>query len=252
MSFKSPACIITGAAGGLGVALAKTFSSRGYFVVCTDCLDRPKNLQCNEYLKLDLSRLVDDEDYATQAMREINVKIKDHSLNVLINNAAIQILKSSEKFTREDWKSTLNINLLGPYFFIQHFLNNLRLNNGCVINISSIHARLTKKEFVAYATSKAALSGMTRALAIDLGSQVRVLGVEPGALNTKMLQEGFKEDIDAYNRLRKMHPVKSIGNPEALALFLMNLVELQDLFLSGSILSYDGGIGNLLADPSLL
>lgn len=249
---KIPACLITGAAGGLGLALAKVFSSKGYFVVATDCMDRPENLQCDEFIKLDLIKLVNEENYATLAMQEISSAIKNYRLDVLINNAAVQILKPSDAFTRDDWCSTLNVNLLAPYFFIQGFLNELKASKGCVINISSVHANLTKREFVAYATSKAALSAMTRALAVDLGPQVRFLGVEPGALDTNMLRQGFKDNIGAYDRLEKIHPVQSIGNPEALALFLLNLVELQDFFISGSILNYSGGISNLLADPSLL
>ena len=249
---RNPTCLITGAAGGLGMALAKIFTSKGYFVVATDCVDKPANLQCNEFLKIDLVRIVDDAEYSSHSMQEISSILRGRGLDVLVNNAAVQILKNSDSFTRSDWSSTLNVNLLAPYFFIQHLLSDLKASMGCVINISSVHARLTKREFVAYATSKAALSAMTRALAVDLGPHVRFLGVEPGALDTKMLREGFKDDVGAYDRLAKLHPVQSIGNLEALALFLLNLVELQDFFLSGSILSYDGGISNLLADPSLL
>jgi NAD(P)-dependent dehydrogenase (short-subunit alcohol dehydrogenase family) len=70
----------------------------------------------------------------------------------------------------------------------QGLLPELEKAAGSVINISSIHARLTKKDFVAYDNSKAAISGMTRAMAVDLGPRVRVNSIEPAAIETDMLK----------------------------------------------------------------
>src|SRR3546814_11034334 len=81
-----------------------------------------------------------------------------------------------------------------------------------VLNISSIHARLTKPNFIAYATSKAALSGMTRAMAVELGARVRVNAIEPVAIDTPMLRAGFEGNDAGYEQLRIFHPVKAIGS----------------------------------------
>ena len=94
--------------------------------------------------------------------------------DALMNNAAVQILGGFDSLTRSDWQQTLRVNLLAPCIWKQALMPGLEAAKGSVVNISSIHARLTKKNFVAYATSRAALSDMTRAMAADLGGRVRV------------------------------------------------------------------------------
>ncbi|OFV93576.1 MAG: short-chain dehydrogenase, partial [Acidobacteria bacterium RIFCSPLOWO2_12_FULL_54_10] len=164
---------ITGANGGIGQALVRTFHDAGYQVIATDITDQLADLPCAHFIQADLGRLVEDETYGAGILECIRGWLQNNGLNVLINNAAIQILGGTDKLTRTDWRQSLNVNLLAPFFLTKSLLPELEAARGCVVNISSIHARLTKRNFVAYATSKAALSGMTRALAVDLGARVR-------------------------------------------------------------------------------
>ena len=123
--------------------------------------------------------------------------------------------------------------------------------NGCVINISSIHARLTKSDFSCYAASKAALESLTRSLAIELsGRGVSVNAISPAAISTEMLKEGFAKTPHKLEELESFHPSGSIGTPEQLATFVKSISEQRGGFLTGSVLEFNGAIGGKLHDPN--
>src|SRR3546814_5507046 len=103
-----------------------------------------------------------------------------------------------------------------------------------VLNIRSIHARLTKPGFAAYATSKAALSGLTRAMAVELGSRVRVNAIEPAAIATPMLRAGFADNENGYRQLNDLHPSGNIGSPDELAQLARLLIASDNNFLNGA------------------
>ena len=242
--------LITGAAGGIGQALVKAFDNDGYSVIATDIVSAPDGLSSTYFLQADLQQTVEDEAYAETIFAEIRRQLNGNHLRVLINNAATQILGRVENLTRNDWRATLDINLMAPFFWTQAFLPELEATRGSVINISSIHARLTKLEFAAYATSKAALSGLTRSLALELGDRVRVNAIELAAIDTGMLQAGFRDKPNGFAQLERYHPTKSIGLPEEVGKLAVMLVGADVPFMNGSIISLDGGIGGCLYDPS--
>ena len=115
----------------------------------------------------------------------------------MINNAAVQRLDHVKNIKLEDWQESLNVNLTGPMLLSKLFLNRLETNHGCIINIGSIHQQLTKPEFVTYATTKSALIGLTKAMAVDLEGRVRVNAISPAAIETEMLKAGFELGNDA-------------------------------------------------------
>lgn len=154
-----------------------------------------------------------------------------------------------DSLTRNQWQTTLDINLTAPFLLSQGLVNELEAAKGSIVNISSIHAKLTKKNFVAYATSKAALSGMTRAMAVDLGPRVRVNAVERAAMDTDMLRNGFNYDDLKIKKLSSYHPVNIIGEPCDLAKVVISLNSLP--FILGSIFSLSGGIDCKLNDPGM-
>jgi NAD(P)-dependent dehydrogenase (short-subunit alcohol dehydrogenase family) len=248
-NIQENAAIITGAAGGIGQALVKTFIQAGYFVIAVDQIACPKDLNASYYLQADLAETVTGEAYAENLFDQIRQQLKLKSLKTLINNAAVQILGTTDELSRDDWQKTLQVNLLAPFFWAQSFLSELEAAQGCVINISSIHARLTKKNFVAYATSKAALSGMSRAMAVDLGGRVRVNAIEPAAIETEMLKAGFEGKPALYQRLEACHPAGRIGRPEEIARLGLAMVQGGMDFLQGACVGIDGGISGCLVDP---
>ena len=241
-------CLITGVTGGIGIVLARIFHEANYRVIGTDRFDNQTSFPFFSYISMDLERYAEDEAYAASKNREFRENI-DGQLDVLVNNAAIQILGGADSLTRENWHTTLGINLVAPFLLIQHFLPELEAVHGCVVNIGSIHSRLTKKNFVAYATSKAGLAGMTRALAVDLGPRVRVNTIEPAAIETQMLKIGFFNKSELYDQLESCHPQKCIGAPEEVARLALAIVEGGMTFLHGACIGLDGGISGRLHDP---
>ena len=256
MEMPRQAVIITGANGGIGEALVHYFFQQGYFVLGTDVQakisDNNQN-HCFSYFEADLEQTVLDINQDCLIFKMIKDCLEAHDLQLsgLINNAAIQILSPSEKLTLNDWQKTLNINLLAPFFWTQQFLTELKNSNGSVVNISSIHARLTKKEFVAYATSKAALSGLTRNMAVDLAGKIRVNAIEPAAIETAMLKAGFEGQDKLYQALGECHPLGRIGDVKEVAKLAFTLINQEIGFLNGATVALDGGISNCLLDPIL-
>lgn len=241
--------IVTGAAGGIGQALVRAYSEAGHAVIAVDRVERPRELDCAYYVACDLQRTVADPAYAAEVFAQLRATFANRPLEALVNNAAVQVLAPTDNLGRDDWHATLEVNLLAPFFWSQAFLPELEAASGCVLNISSIHARLTKPGFVAYATSKAALSGMTRAMAVDLGERVRVNAIEPAAISTEMLRSGFAGRDQAYAALEACHPQGRVGSPEEVAALAMAISHGGLRFVHGACLAIDGGIAGRLHDP---
>ena len=163
----------------------------------------------------------------------------------------MQILGDVEQLNREAWQHTLDVNVQAPFFWTQALLPELTAARGCVVNIGSIRARLTSKAFVAYTTSKAALAGMTLALAVELGARVRVNAIEPAAINTKMLKASFGDNQEAISRLGDHHPTLRIGQPAEVGRLALLMVDNGLPFLNGAVIGLDGGIASCLPDPGL-
>ncbi len=241
--------LITGSAGGIGKALTNKFIAEGFIVLGID--------QCAQVvtegfipLQIDLGEIVKNPVYLNELINSVAQLTQGYGISYLINNAAEQILNSIENIKIEEWMRSFDINLHAPFILIKVFYESLAKNNGAVINISSIHARLTKKEFSAYATSKAALSALTRNLALDFGSKVRINAIEPAAISTEMLKAGFEGKQSEFALLESFHPQGRIGLPEEVANLAYYLSSNESRFLHGSCVSMDGGISSCLSDPS--
>ena len=240
--------IITGASGGIGRAMVKIFHENGYGIIATDINPPQGELLCDYFVIADLQKTVEDEQYADEIFTQIREYLNDSALVALINNAAVQILAKTDDLTRDDWQKTLNVNLLAPFLWIQAFLPELESAKGSVVNISSIHAKLTKKNFVAYATSKAALSGMTKAMAVDLGGRVRVNAIEPAAIETDMLKAGFEGKLELYQQLETCHPIGRIGRVDEVAQLTVAMINESMQFMNGACVALDGGVRSRLYD----
>jgi NAD(P)-dependent dehydrogenase (short-subunit alcohol dehydrogenase family) len=241
-----PSVLITGACGGIGAALCDVFGEAGFLVVG---IDRTIGKEfAHKYIQCDVSQLAHSEKIAEELRREV-LALTDNRLDVLINNAAIQILKPSTELTRSDWSGTLDTNLLAPFWLTTLFVPELREVRGSVINIGSIHAQLTKRNFVAYATSKGALATMTKALALDLAPDVRVNAIAPAATDTKMLREGFFDSPKGYQTLKSYHPLGRIATTKEVARAALYLSAADAHFITGTTINIDGGISACLHDP---
>lgn len=238
--------LITGATGGIGMALCAAFGAAGYRVIACDI--QAGTPPSDVFLRFDLRALCASAAEREAALNPIRAALGSDGLTVLVNNAAVQVLGVFEALTVDDWRATLDVNLLAPVLLTQALLPSLERGRGSVVNVASVHAHLTKPGFAAYATSKAALVGLTRSLAVDLGRRVRVNAVLPAATATPMLLAGIADaaDLDA---LGAMHPLGRIARPEEVAAAVVYLASDAASFVTGAVLDVDGGVGARLHDP---
>jgi NAD(P)-dependent dehydrogenase (short-subunit alcohol dehydrogenase family) len=242
--------LITGANGGMGEALCALFQQRGWFVIATDLHPKPASV-CQAYVAADLVRVSMEPPYRAGCLQRMHACLPDPGrLDLLINNAARQIVAPVERLTAADWHETMDVNVTAAFLLVQGFLRELEAAHGMVINIASVHAQLTKPQFTAYATSKAAVVGLTRALAVELGGRVRVNAVCPAAVATPMLVAGFEGNQEGLDQLAACHPSRCIGTPQDVAGLVFSLTEQSSHYITGAIINVDGGIGSRLFDPA--
>ena len=253
--------MVTGAGGGIGEIVVEKLLHNNYKVICIDKkkpitklknkLDNSDSLENVEYLEIDLNTLVNNNKHKKNlAKKKIFDCLEGKKLIAIIHLAAIQKLANFSELTLEDWRYSFDINLFAPVEINKICLHNLIENNGSIVHVGSIHSNLTKPFFSLYATTKAAIKGLTKSMAVEIGSKVRVNCIEPAAISTKMLEQGFENDLYLKDRLNSYHPTGSIGNPSDVAMSILYLIDAENSFLNGCIINLDGGIRSRLHDPN--
>ena len=241
------AVLISGTNGGIGSAIAKQLLGKDYFVIGTDV--GPDQFSLPAYISADLRELVSDEQLLVEFRQRVEEVLEGRPLVGLVNNAAILETSFLQNLTIEQFKATMDVNVGGTFALSKALLDLLAKSKGSIVNIGSIHARLTKPGFVNYATSKAALRGLTRSMAVECGTRVRVNLIEPAAIDTPMLRVGFRDCPEQLFELENYHPVGRIGQPQEVSDMIAFLLSEQSGFVTGSVFQIDGGISSRLHDP---
>ncbi len=236
--------ILTGSAGGIGSQISRSLGKE-YVVLGFDKSEK----EGTEFL--DLMRFSNSYDAQEEFYEKIKNKCEqdDLSLYGIINNAAVQKIGPLDSLRLDDWDETISVNLTAPMLLAKIFKQELISSNGCIINISSVHAISSKPGFSFYATSKAALTGLTRSLALELAPNVRVNALLPAAIETNMLKKGFVDKEEEYTQLKSFHPLNTIGTTNDVAEMVKFLLSENAKFITGSSIPIDGGILSRLHDP---
>lgn len=240
--------IVTGSSGGIGCEIVKQLIANDYFVVGLDICDKVFAHKNFKHIKCDLNKYASDPNYQLAINKKINRHTKSKKLHAIVNNASLQKVEEILALTHADWLQSLNVNLLAPFFLVKNFAENLSSVCGKVVNISSIHAKLSKSKFGAYAVTKSALSALARSLAIELSKSICIYTISPAAISTKMLLSGFNGDNAAIENLNQLHPSGKIGQVTDVANLVITLLDSNSQFLSGVDINLDGGISHRLFD----
>lgn len=237
------AVLITGAARRIGAAIARRLHAGGANVVlhCNRSRGEAERLaaeleavrrgscavvQCDLLELARLDRLVEESAAAFGR------------LDALVNNASSFHATPLGRIQASDWDDLVGTNLRAPLFLAQAAAPRLREARGAIVNIVDIHAERPLKDFVVYSVAKSALAGLTRSLALELGPEVRVNGVAPGAI---LWPEGERDfPAEERERITRTTPLRRIGAPEDVAGAVKYLI-FDAPFVTGHMLAVDGG-----------
>lgn len=231
--------LISGGSRGIGRACVELFASYGHKVAFIYCCDdesaKDCAKKCGAYpIKADLSIHTE----AVRAAREATEYLG--GIDVLVNNAGISITKLFTDTSYEEWRRVLDVNLSSAFSLSHECAKQMiSRHSGSIINIGSVWGRCGASCEVAYSASKAALRGLTLALAKELGpSSIRVNCIEPGVIDTDMNAEHTKETMD---ELCDSTPLCRIGKPSDVAEAVYFLSSDAASFITGQIIGVDGG-----------
>ena len=231
--------LVTGGSRGIGRAIVKMFSCAGYKVAFTYV----SSTEIAEKLAEETGALAIRADSAVESQVILAVRKAEDVLgkiDCLINNAAVSSFSLFNDISLEDWQKMMNVNLNGAFVFSREVSRGMiARHSGRIINISSMWGITGASCEVAYSTSKAAINGMTKALAKELGpSGITVNAIAPGLIETDMNSSLSKEDIKA---IIEDTPLMRIGAPEDVASLALFLAGESASFITGQIISVNGG-----------
>ncbi len=232
--------LITGAAHRIGATTAKLLHQNGMNIVLhyRGSREQAQALQKELNDKRENSVILIQADLhitnGLSALIEESVKAWGR-LDVLINNASSFYPTKMGKATEEQWDDLIGSNLKAPFFLSQAATPHLKKTNGCIINIIDIHAERPLKTFPIYSMAKAGLAMMTKSLACELGPEIRVNAVAPGAiLWPENLDEVAKQRIVSRTFLKRQ------GEPNDISKTILYLIKDAD-YVTGQIIAVDGG-----------
>ena len=233
--------LVTGGCGGIGRAICTRFAREGANVVAADLQAAQELPNGVEIVDFDVT----DEDRVKTVLSELGERWK--KLDILVNAAGIEIEKTIEKTSLEEWNRIFAINVTGTFLTSKYALPLLRKSNGAsVINFGSYDGYIADPGLAAYCATKGAVHALTRAMACDHGPEgIRVNAICPGYVNTPMLQSFFGEsgDIESLRQaVRDVHPMRSYGEPEDIANLVNWLASDEARYACGQLWIIDGGL----------
>ena len=236
--------MVTGAAMGIGAAIAERLGHDGYTIVVADI-----NLGAAEEMALGLSAQsieayalaidVSDPVSISTAFEELQERFG--RCDVLVNNAGIAKTTSFEELSLDNWLRTLDVNLTGAMLCAQHAAKSMRQQRwGRIVNVASISGMRASSGRAAYGTSKAALIGLTRQMAIELAEYgITVNGIAPGPVDTPLTQVIHTEATRAA--YARAVPMRRYGTPAEMAGAVSFLASDDSSYVSGHVIPVDGG-----------
>ena len=238
---KGKTAFVTGGSGGIGAAICERFANEGACVIAADIHSPGNTREGIEFREYDVT----SEDIVISTFTKLEQQWD--KLDILVNAAGIEIEKTIEDTTLEEWNRIFAINVTGMFLTSKHALPLLRKSSAAsIINFGSYDGYIADPGLAAYCATKGAVHALTRAMACDHGPEgIRVNAICPGYVNTPMLQSFFGEsgDIESLKQaVRDVHPMRTFGEPADVANLVNWLASDEARYASGQLWVLDGGL----------
>lgn len=236
--------IVTGAAGGIGVATVRQFLQSGAKgVVGVDVAERPREFENQERLRWvrgDVALEKTAEEYARVAVEAFG------RIDVMVNNAAVSVVKPIHEHTAAEWDAVMNVNVRAAYFASRHVIPvMMKQRLGVILNMGSISGSIGIATQGAYAPSKGAIHQMTRQMAIEYAPfGIRVNAIACGTVDTPLVHRSAEASGDKekyWKMLKENHPIGRVARADEVAKFLTYMASDLASFFTGAVIPMDGG-----------
>ncbi|WP_420367126.1 SDR family NAD(P)-dependent oxidoreductase [Curtobacterium sp. L1-20] len=235
MTLAGKTVMVTGAAGGIGGAIADAFRRAGARLILVDVVAPSTTISGDRWVEGDL-RSPDVVRAAVAAATEGTGR-----LDVLVNAAGVQVRKPSVDLTEDDWQRLVSINVSAAYALSRAAAQPLARTKGSIVNISSSAALVAQPGIVPYGATKAALTQLSKGMAVELGPEgIRVNAVAPGQIRTPMTADKLS-DRDVEANLLSRIPLRRIGTAAEVADVVLFLASEQARYVTGTLIPIDGG-----------
>ncbi|MDD5178273.1 MAG: SDR family oxidoreductase [Candidatus Nanoarchaeia archaeon] len=247
MRLKDKVAIITGAASGIGRSSALLFAKEGAKIVVADYNEElgketvsliKKEKGEAIFVKTDVSNEKDIKNMIDQTIKSFK------KIDILYNNAGIELGKNILDTTPEEWDNVISINLKGVFLGCKYAIPYIK-KGGSIINTSSIAGIVGFANLAAYCASKGGIILLTKQMALDFAKKgIRVNCICPGGILTPMLERFIKNSPDPQatrKGMDSMHPLGRVGKPEEVAYAALFLASDESSFITGHSLIVDGG-----------
>ena len=251
MKLENRVVVVTGSGSGIGRACAAEFAKEGAKVVVADinlagAEETVKLIRDVDGTCVPFGTDVSDPD---SVIRLVDFTIKTYSkIDILVNNAAVQINKTVADITFEEWNRQISVNVGGIFLCSKYFLPYLRQTRGNIVNMSSVNGFFVEPMCAGYCTTKAAIIGLTKAMAIDHGHEgIRINCICPGYIDAGLAEGYFQSQPDpvlARQEAGKLHALWRIGKPEEVGRVAVFLASDDASFMTGASVVVDGGFGS--------
>jgi NAD(P)-dependent dehydrogenase (short-subunit alcohol dehydrogenase family) len=252
---ENKVAFITGAGRGIGRAIAHKMAHEGAMVALVEIDFESAQSAAEELLKQDRQALAIQTDITreTEVQAAVSRAIERFGrVDILVNNAGKNFYYDATTMSEADWDNAINVDVKGAWLCCKHILPSMKAAKaGSIINIASVHARITAPGHFPYAAAKSALVGLTRNLALDYAPyNIRVNAICPGWVRTALVQGWFDQQADpkaTEDRVLSFQPLQRIGTPEEIANFVAFIASDEASFITGAELVIDGGMSIMFA-----
>lgn len=251
MKLQNRSVVITGSGSGIGRACAIEFAKEGASIVVADINLQAAEETVRQILAVEGRAFAYQTDVSNPESVAGLVKAtieKYGKIDCVLNDAAIQVNKTIADTSFEEWNAQMSVNVGGVFLCSKLFLPYLRITRGNIINMSSVNGYFVEPSCAGYCATKAAIIGLTKAMAIDHGHEgIRVNCICPGYIDSGTAIGYFEsqpDPVQARADAGKLHALWRIGKPEEVAQVAIFLASDAASFVTGSAYAVDGGFGS--------